>query len=149
VHANEPIPIARLPEMEEPMLTKSVCVLGLVTTMMLAVGACGSGSDSGPGAAGAAGHAAAGGSGGGASSSSAACYAYCMARETKKDCSPDKTVDDCVGYTFGCSDFDTHSSACQNALKAYWNCTAAQADPCDNPGSCGSQGDAVAAACAS
>ena len=70
-----------------------------------------------------------------------------MARETKKDCSPESSVEDCTGYTFGCVDFTTRSSACKTALMAYWSCTAAQADPCDNPGTCGTQAEAVGTAC--
>jgi hypothetical protein len=114
---------------------------------MVAAGACGSGTDNGSGAAGSAGHAAGGGSGGGSVDTSSPCYAYCMARETKKDCNTNSTIEDCLGYTYGCDDFNDRSSACKTALMAYWSCTAAQADPCDNPGTCTSQADALGSAC--
>lgn len=129
------------------MSTKFLSAVGLVAMMMMVVGgACSSSDDNGTGAGGAAGHAA-GGSGGGSVDTSSPCYAYCMARETKKDCSPESTIEDCTGYTFGCVDFTTRSSACKTALMAYWSCTAAQADPCNNPGTCGTQAEAIGPAC--
>jgi hypothetical protein len=128
-------------------LCLSLCLLGLVTMMMLTTGACSS-SDNETGAAGGAGHGAAGGSGGGGSvDTSSPCYAYCMARETKKNCSTMTTVEDCLGYTYGCDDFADRSAACKAALMTYWSCIAAQADPCDLPGTCGTQAETVVTAC--
>jgi len=130
------------------MSTKVLCAVGLMATMMLAVGACSSSDNGDPtGGGGAAGHAA-GGSGGGSSiDTSSPCYAYCISRETKKDCNASSTIEDCLGYTFGCDDFSTRTPGCKTALMAYWSCTAAQADPCDNPGTCGTQAEALGTAC--
>jgi hypothetical protein len=132
------------------MSMKSLSAVGLVAMMILAVGACSSADNDNdnPGAAGAAGHSAAGGAGGStAIDTSSPCYAYCMARETKKDCNATSTIEGCLGYTYGCEDFATRSAGCKTALMAYWSCTAAQADPCDNPGTCGTQADALGPAC--
>jgi len=131
------------------MSMKVLSAAGLLAMMMLAVGACSSADDGGnPGTAGASGHPGSAGSGGGGSvDTSSPCYAYCMARETKKDCNATSSIEDCLGYTYGCDDFTTRSAGCKTALMAYWSCTAAQADPCDNPGTCVTQADALGPAC--
>ena len=63
------------------------------------------------------------------------------------DCNPSSTIDDCIGYTNGCVNYDTLSAACKAAYMAYWSCTAAQANPCDNPGTCTAQATALGTAC--
>jgi hypothetical protein len=111
-------------------------------------GAAGGGQAGGAGvqASGAGGLSAAG-AGGGSDISAAPCYQYCSARETKMDCSATSSIEDCVGYTTGCNDFDSRTTACQTALMGYWSCTAAQANPCDNPGTCTAQANALGSAC--
>jgi hypothetical protein len=139
--------------MEERMSFKLSCSVGLVIAA-LAVGiGCGGGDGGSKGTGGATGTGGSGSGSGGAGGSGpdftkAPCYAYCVARDEKKDCDPSMSVGDCTGYTSGCgNEFATKTTACQNAYKAYWTCIAAQADPCDLPGTCGAQGEAVGPAC--
>jgi hypothetical protein len=133
------------------MTTKALCAFG-VLALALSTFACGGGSSGGTGGSTGTGGAGTGTGGAGGTSGSdftkSPCYAYCMARDVKKDCDPTMSVENCVGYTQGCGeDFATLKTACQNAYKAYWTCIAGQADPCDLPGGCATQAEALGNAC--
>lgn len=73
------------------------------------------------------------------------CTAFCIAEDK---CNPDTKPADCEEYTCPPSGMDGSkdglSAACQTKWVAYWDCLAKQTDPCDRPGSCATQAEAIA-----
>jgi hypothetical protein len=138
------------------MSTKSACSMALLAAA-LALGAC-SGGDGGGGGGGTTGTGGAGsggrGGGGGAAAMLpvvASCMAFCNAEDA---CNPTTTVADC--YDYRCTNmtnmapFAQQPESCRAAYKAYYDCLATQATPCDPvnpsaniPGDCGTQASAI------
>jgi len=128
----------------------------LVVAFAFSAFACGGGGDgggtggSGTGSGGSSGTGTGGSSGtGGAGAQTAlhkSCTAFCKAEDK---CNPDTTPSQCEEYT--CPALGTDgtkdglSATCQSKWVAYWDCLAKQTDPCDRPGTCATQADAIAA----
>jgi hypothetical protein len=69
------------------------------------------------------------------------CQTFC---NKEKDCDPNTTVDDCIMYS--CNDISKYSTACQSALKTFYDCMNKTANVCDSAG-CSTQQEAYQAAC--
>lgn len=109
------------------MKNKLGWALAILVTSTLALGATGCGGDDDDSSQG--------------STAQSSCETFC---NKEKDCDSTTTVDECIMYS--CNDIAKSSSACQSALKAFYDCMNKTANICDSAG-CSTQEDAYRAAC--
>lgn len=107
------------------MKNKRGWAVGIGIMAWLALGATGCGSDDGDSPA----------------SATTACEAYC---KKEKDCDATISVEECILYS--CSNLEKTPPACQNALRAFYDCMNKAADICDTA-SCTAQETAYHEAC--